>query len=148
MERKNEFYGAVISSSVISDYYPGNFDFSHFVFQQKVKDGSKKDDEYLLNVYAVGINGMVMNNGETLELKDKQADPSLKAKEKVEFANSKLNLTLLQQLYPQGAPVTDLKVYPSGFYLETGYIVYEAKPEPTGDTTTVPVVKLNPSPPA
>lgn len=147
MARKNQFYGIVISGNVISEYYPNNFNFSHFVFQQKIQDGEEKNQDYLLNVYAIGINGMVMNYGAMLNVQDPQ-NGSYPAGTLIEFANAKLNLNMLMQLYPPGSIISDLSVQPSEYYEKTGYIVYTAKTIPIAVDASPIVVKLNPSPPA
>ncbi len=98
MAKKNSFYGASLSFSIVSTYYPVNSNFPyfhHFVFQQMIVDGSKADDDYSLIVYAVNTDGTILNS---YELPVSSA-PTVKAKQKVQFANMKLDLIGLQQLY-------------------------------------------------
>ena len=138
--KKNTFYGAGMLQATVSNYYP-SADFVCFIFQQMIVDGSKSDDDYNLIAYAV------YKTGPPVPVPLLSTNAVLDAKQKVQFANMKLDAnTLGTVLYPSGV-TSDLTITPYVFYKSTGYVVYNAttpsKIHPLTNTYT-----LNPSPPA
>ncbi|MCW3110338.1 MAG: hypothetical protein JWQ09_4844 [Segetibacter sp.] len=152
MPKENNFYSAIMSfQSVINQYYPepGNSDFHHFVLQQMIADGSKHNDDFILIAYAISANGAVLNGEAPYQLSvDSNTPPFAASKQKVQFANMKLDVEDLDELYPENSEDNDLIISPTGYYNETGYIVYTVKQNSGGLTTSAGSVTLNPSPPA
>lgn len=139
MAKRNTFYGAAMLQGTVSAYYP-SAGFVCFTFQQMIIDGSKSDDSYNLIAYAI------YQNQTPIPVPLTATNSLLDAKQKVQFANMKLDTNGLATLYPTGVNA-DMTITPLAYYQNTGYIVYQA----TTPGTIHPMVNsynLNPSPPA
>ncbi len=139
--KKNTFQGALIGYNVVETYYRNDPTFSRFVFQQKIKDGSKANDDYDLMIWAIDNKGAAMNT-EVIPI-EPLTDRPLPKNKKVNFANIVLSRKDLDYLYISPTSKGELKLYPEE-YKDTNYVSYSA------ETINSPlrVVKLNPSPPA
>lgn len=147
MSKKNQFYGAGISFGTVSRYFPSNPDFYCFIFQPMMDDTTKENNDLTLIAYAVKQNGEVLNGGTPIDLMplSKPREPYEVKGKKVYFANLKLCLDDLKQLYPPGSN-SNLDIYPSEFFKTTGYLIYTA--ETYDSQNTLITKKVNPSPPA
>jgi hypothetical protein len=146
MAKKNSFYGASLSFSIVSTYFPVNSNypyFHHFVFQPMMGDGHKTNDDYTLIAYAVDSYGNVLNS---YPLQASNAIP-VDAKQTVQYANMNLGLDGLGTLYPTGAGViSDISLFPTDFYLGTNYVYYTAETQGPGGFV-IYTSQINPSPP-
>jgi hypothetical protein len=147
---KNQFCGAAISYDTVKKYYPINSkypEFYCFIFQPMIDDTTKENNDYTLIAYAVKQNGGVLDDGSPIPLipLTKPRDGVEVKGKKVYFANLKLCLDDLKQLYPLGS-ISNLDIYPSEFFKNTGYLVYTA--ETYDSQNTLITKKVNPSPPA
>jgi hypothetical protein len=147
MSKKNQFYGAGMSFGTVSKYFPNDPDFYCFIFQPMMGDTTKENNDFTLIAYAVKQGGEVLNGGNPIDLTplNKPREPKEVKAKKVYFANLKLCLNDLKDLYPPGSN-SNLDLYPSEFLKDTGYLVYTA--ETYSSQNTLITKKVNPSPPA
>ena len=150
MAKQNFFSGVKMTAATVSAYYknPAYPNFDHFVFQPMIDDGSAANDNFTLAAYAVDKYLKVLNNGNPLPVNELNNN-YLGTKPNIQFANMKLDLTALADLYPAGV-TSELRAYPPGGYyyqngVETAYVLYVAE---TKHAENVVVTKpINPSPP-
>jgi hypothetical protein len=150
MSKENIYYGATMSFEVVSDYYlnPAYPNFGAFVFQQQMDYATTINNDYWLIAYAVDIHGTVLNAGKPLPLITIMTHPFHADKNKVQFANMRLNMAGLYELYPPGGGVdSELTITPTGYYHSTGYIIYTATTIDDKQPLTPRSAPLNPSPP-
>jgi hypothetical protein len=138
------FYGVLVSYAIVSTWYknPAHLDFDGFIFQQQLdtSTGAKKD--YTLIAYPVDAKGKVLKGAGIINnLPTTIAEPG--PKKLVNHANMKLDLLLLNDLYPVHC-TSDLEINPRAIY-PPDYTAYEAVTQPL-----LAAIRrdLNPSPPA
>lgn len=144
--RQNKFCAGILDEDLVNIYYPNHPGFDHFVFQQMIGNATGTEDHYKLVVFAVDQYGTVLNNGVGYHLDKVNPPQDLLAHPCVQFANMKLTLTDLYNLYGN-EPVVSLLVVPAGFYNGTDYIYYDVS-RLHGLIGLGGTIHINPSPPA
>ena len=130
-----------MSNEDLTKYYPSD-DFDHFTFLQVMESGDLKDDAYILNAFAIDIQGRTMGAQIVLSVID--GAPHLKDK-RVQFANINVYVDDLDYIFDHESPDTDLDLYPQKSDNYDGFVAYKIQ---AGEGLTAASKIVDPSPPA
>jgi hypothetical protein len=141
MDKNNIFFGATLSYANTISYYYSQDDFSRFVIQVMIENGTKADDDYNIVLWAIKKDGKVMNGHSPIQVPSNGY--KLPGRKKVYFANVPFSKEELAHIY-QGEPF-DIELKPV-YYQDTNYVAFEVLK--AGELTLAALKTLNPSPPA
>jgi hypothetical protein len=141
MSKTNTFFGATLAYADTISYYYTQDDFSRFIIQAMIENGSKADDDYAIVLWAIDRYGKVMNGKSPIKVP--LNGYKLPGRKEVYFANVPFSKDELVEVY-NGDPF-DIDLKPV-YYQTTNYVAFEVLK--AKELTLAAVKTLNPSPPA